>query len=90
MYRVEVSKVVGISWLFIPENAMERLGHSRDWSLPLSARVQTNLEVIHAIIRLMCEISQKISGGFLNLRLAYVYPKVMIFLIIDEISLFGT
>ena len=69
MYRIEVLKVVGPSWLFVPENAVKRLERSRYWSLLWSAGVQANLEGIPVISRPMCAIFQKISGGLLSLRL---------------------
>ena len=46
MYLVEVSKVVGPSRLFAPENVVcvgGGLDRSMDWSLPWSAGVQANL-----------------------------------------------
>ena len=67
-----MSKVVGKSWLFVPANAVGGMGHIRDCSLPRNAEVQANLEIIHTIIRPVCASFQKISGGFLILRLEYV------------------
>ena len=59
--------MVGPSWLLVPVNALGSLGRSKYRSLPQSARVQDNLEEVHAIIWLMCEIPQEMSGGFLIL-----------------------
>ena len=72
MYLVEVPKMVGSYWFLVPVNALRKVECSRDWSLPRGAGVQYNLEGIHAISRLMCEIWWKILGGFLSLRLALV------------------
>ena len=54
--HVEVSKVVGASWFFIPENSVGGLGRNMDRSLPQSAVLQANLEGIHAIIRPGCVV----------------------------------
>ena len=70
MYHIDVSKTVGPSWLLVPVNALGNLGRSRYRSLPRSAVLQDDLEGIHAIIWLMCEIWKKMSGGFLSLHLA--------------------
>ena len=70
MYHIEVSKVIGYSWLFVLVNVMGRLGRSRDRSLPQSSGVQANIEGIHEISQPMCENLQKRSGGLLILRLA--------------------
>ena len=69
MYYVEVSKLVETSWLYVPVNSVGGVGRSKDWSLPRSAGVQDNLEVIHANIRSVCVSLHKISGVFLSLRL---------------------
>ena len=58
--HVEVSKVVGPSWLLFPENYVGILERSIDMSPPWSSGVQANLEGIHAIIRTVCTILQKI------------------------------
>ena len=72
MYRVEVPKAVRLSWLLVLENTLGKLGRSRDWSLAWGAGVKANLKGIPAIIRPLCEISQKMLGVFLILRLEYV------------------
>ena len=61
------------------------MGRSRDWSLPQSAGFQVNLEGIHVTSRTMYEILQKMSGGLLILRLAYVYPKGTMLLVLTTI-----
>ena len=71
MYRVEVSKKFGPYQFLVPLNALGNLGCSRDHSLPWSSGVQDNIEGIHEISRLMCEIWKKMSGGFLSLLLVY-------------------
>ena len=43
VYHVEVSKLVGKSWLFFPSNTIGILGRSRDRSLPRSSVFQANL-----------------------------------------------
>ena len=70
MYQVEVSKLVGPSWLFLLSKDVEGMGQSRDFSHPRSAGVQDNLEGIHAISRPVCESLHNIAGGFLSLPLA--------------------
>ena len=70
MYRVEVSKVVGTSWLLVLENAVVGVGHSTYRVLPRSAGVQANLEEIHVIRRPVCASLQKFPGGFLSLTLS--------------------
>ena len=54
MYLVEVSKVVGPSWLFIPEKSVGGLGGNRDQYLPRNAGVHANLEGIHTISWTVC------------------------------------
>ena len=69
MYGVEVSKVVGLSWLFVALISVGSVGCSRDRSLPRSDGFQANLEGINEISRPMHAILQKILGGFLSLCL---------------------
>ena len=67
VYYVEFSKVFRTSWLLVPANNVGSLGHIRDWSLPQSSVVQANLKGIHAVIRPVCAILQKLSEVFLSL-----------------------
>ena len=90
MYCIEVLKTAGPYLLLVPVNALGKLGRSRYWYPPQSAEVQDNLEGIHAISRLMCEIWQKMLGGLLSLHLAYVQPKVMMLLVIIRICAIAT
>ena len=64
---VDVSKVVGTSWLFVPVNAMEQLRQFRYWYFPWKARYQVNLEGFHVAIRPIHVIVQTIQGGLLSL-----------------------
>ena len=54
MYHVEVSKVVGTSWLLVPSNTGGGMGNCRYLSHPYISGSQANLEGIHVIIRTMC------------------------------------
>ena len=72
VYRVEVPKTVSPFWLLFPVNAFGEVGRSRDKFLPRISGLQDDLEGIHASIRLVCTILQKMSGGFLILRLEWV------------------
>ena len=64
LYRVEVSKLFGPSWLFVPVNALGVLLNSRDWSLFWSAVVQANFRGIHEIIHPVCVSLYKILEVF--------------------------
>ena len=76
MYLVEVSKVVGPSRLFAPENVVCVGGGGGGWIVvwigPSLGVPESRLtfEGIHAIICTVCVSLLKMSGGFLRLHLA--------------------
>ena len=54
MNRVDIPKVVGFSWLFVPLNAVEGLMRFRGRSLPQRVRYQARLDEVHMAIWTSC------------------------------------